>query len=191
MKVRHVATIGHPLLREWAVPVAPESLDDPDTQAFIDDLIETMRYYNGAGLAAPQVLDPRRIVVIEVDSNPRYPYKPDIPLTVLVNPEIEPVSDETFDNNEGCLSVPNLRGVTQRYVRIGVKALDRHGRRVEKEVKGLSAVTFQHEVDHLNGTLFVDRVQDPTTLTTWEQYERFGKDEFVRRASALVSRFGS
>ena len=191
MTIRHVATIGHPLLREWAVPVDPESLDDPDTQAFIDDLIETMRYYNGAGLAAPQVLDPRRIVAIEVDSNPRYPYKPDIPLTVLVNPEIEPLSDETFDNNEGCLSVPNLRGVTQRFVRIGVRALDRHGNKVETEVKGLSAVTFQHEVDHLNGTLFVDRVQDPTTLTTWEQYERFGKEEFVHRASQLVSRFGS
>ena len=191
MTIRHVATIGHPLLREWAVPVDPQSLDEPDTQAFIDDLIETMRYYNGAGLAAPQVLDARRIVAIEVDSNPRYPYKPPITLTVLVNPEIEPLSDETFDNNEGCLSVPNLRGVTQRFVRIGVRALDRHGHKVEKEVQGLSAVTFQHEVDHLNGTLFVDRVRDPTTLTTWEQYKRFGKEEFVRRASALVSRFGS
>ena len=191
MTVRHVATIGHPLLREWAQPVDPDSLDAPETQTFIDDLIETMRYYNGAGLAAPQVLDGRRIVAIEVDSNPRYPYKPDIPLTVLVNPEIEPLSGETFDNNEGCLSVPNLRGVTQRFVRIGVRALDRHGLPVEQEVRGLSAVTFQHEVDHLNGTLFVDRVQDPTTLTTWEQYERFGREDFIRRASALVSRFGS
>ncbi|HVA75578.1 MAG TPA: peptide deformylase [Acidimicrobiales bacterium] len=191
MTVRHVATIGHPVLREWAVPVDPASLDDPATQAFIDDLIETMRYCNGAGLAAPQVFDSRRIVAIEVSSNPRYPYKPDIPLTVLVNPEIEPLSDETFDNNEGCLSVPNLRGVTQRFVEIAVKALDRHGGPWEKEVRGLSAVTFQHEVDHLNGKLFLDRVMDPTTLTTWEQYERFGKQEFTSRAAALVARFGS
>lgn len=191
MTVREVATIGHPILREWAVPVEPGALEDPATQAFIDDLIETMRHHNGAGLAAPQVLDSRRIVVIEVNANPRYPYKPDIPLTVLVNPEIEPLADETFDNNEGCLSVPSMRGVTQRFVRIAVTALDRRGQRIEQEVKGLSAVTFQHEVDHLNGKLFVDRVRDPTTLTTWDQFERFGKEEFTRRAAALVARFGS
>ena len=142
----------------------PSELEAPETQALIDDLIETMRYYNGAGLAAPQVMDPQRIVVIEVHANPRYPYKPDIPLTVLVNPEIEPLTDETFANNEGCLSVPNLRGVTHRLVEIGVRALDRHGRPVEREVRGLSAVTFQHEVDHLNGTLFVDRVVRPGHL---------------------------
>lgn len=191
MTVRHVATVGHPLLREWAVPVDPASLEEPDTQEFIDDLVQTMRYYNGAGLAAPQVLEPRRIVAIEVSANPRYPYKPDIPLTVLVNPEIEVLSDETFDNNEGCLSVPNFRGITKRFVEIGVKALDRFGKPWQKEVRGLSAVTFQHEVDHLNGKLFLDRVEDPTTLTTWEQYERFGKEEFTGRAAALVARFGS
>lgn len=191
MTVRDVATVGHPFLREWALPVEPSSLGEPATQDFIDDLVETMRCYNGAGLAAPQVLDARRIVAIEVSANPRYPYKPDIPLTVLVNPEIETLSDETFDNNEGCLSVPNLRGVTKRFVRIGVRALDRHGAPWEREIRGLSAVTFQHEVDHLNGTLFLDRVEDPTTLTTWEQFERFGKDEFTNRAAALVARFGS
>lgn len=191
MTVRQVATVGDPVLREWALPVDPASLEDPATQSFIDDLVETMRHHNGAGLAAPQVRDTRRIVAIEVNSNPRYPYKPDIPLTVLVNPEIEPLSDETFDNNEGCLSVPDLRGVTRRFVEIGVVALDRHGNRVEKEVRGLSAVTFQHEVDHLDGKLFLDRVEDPTTFTTWAQFERFGKDEFTGRAEALVARFGS
>ena len=191
MAVRQVATVGDPVLREWAMPVDPATLDDPATQSFIDDLVETMRHYNGAGLAAPQVRDTRRIVVIEVNSNPRYPYKPDIPLTVLVNPEIVPLSDEKFDNNEGCLSVPDLRGVTRRFVEIGVTALDRHGTRVEKEVRGLSAVTFQHEVDHLDGKLFLDRVEDPTTFTTWDQFERFGKEEFTRRAAALVARFGS
>ena len=191
MAVRQVATVGDPVLREWALPVDPAALDDPATQSFIDDLVETMRHYNGAGLAAPQVRGTRRIVAIEVNSNPRYPYKPDIPLTVLVNPEIEPLSDEIFDNNEGCLSVPDLRGVTRRFVEIGVVALDRHGNRVEKEVRGLSAVTFQHEVDHLDGKLFLDRVEDPTTFTTWDQFERFGKEEFTRRAAALVARFGS
>jgi peptide deformylase len=191
MTVRLVATVGHPVLRQWATPVAPEELSEPHTQALIDDLIDTMRYYHGAGLAAPQVMVSRRIVVIEVNSNPRYPYKPDIPLTVLVNPEIEALHDETFTNNEGCLSVPGLRGETNRFVRIGVQALDRHGHQVEREIKGLSAVTFQHEVDHLNGKLFVDRVEDPTTFSTWEQFERFERDAFSERAARLVARFGS
>jgi peptide deformylase len=191
MTVRLVATVGHPVLRQWATPVAPEELSGPRTQGLIDDLIDTMRYYNGAGLAAPQVMVSSRIVVIEVNSNPRYPYKPDIPLTVLVNPEIEALDDETFANNEGCLSVPTLRGVTNRFVRIGVQALDRHGQQVEREIKGLSAVTFQHEVDHLNGKLFIDRVEDPTTFATWEQFERFERDAFSERAARLVARFGS
>jgi peptide deformylase len=191
MTVRLVATLGHPILREWACPLAPEEIEYPATQALIDDLIETMRYYHGAGLAAPQIMASDRIAAIEVHDNPRYPYKPEIPLTVLINPEIEPLSDETFANNEGCLSVPGLRGVTSRYVEIGVRALDRHGRPTEREVRGLSAVTFQHEVDHLNGTIFVDRVEDPTTFATWEQYERFQRDEFAARAAALVARFGS
>jgi peptide deformylase len=189
--VRLVATVGHPVLRRWATPVDPEELSEPETQTLIDDLIGTMRYYHGAGLAAPQVMVSRRIAVIEVNANPRYPYKPNIPLTVLVNPEIEPLTDETFANNEGCLSVPGLRGVTHRFVRIAVRALDRHGRAVEQEVKGLSAVTFQHEVDHLNGTLFVDRVEDPTTFSTWEQFERFEGDTFAASAASLVARFGS
>lgn len=191
MTVRMVATVGHPILREWAQPLEPDELADPAVQSLIDDLIETMRYYNGAGLAAPQVMAPVRLVAIEVSSNPRYPYKPDIPLTVLVNPEIEARSDETFDNNEGCLSVPGLRGIARRFVDIDVRALDRNGRPVEQRVSGLSAVTFQHEVDHLNGTLFLDRVEDPTTFMTWEQFERFERADFANRAARLVARFGS
>jgi peptide deformylase len=191
VSIHVVATLGHPILRRWAHPLAPEDIEQPETQRFIDDLIETMRYYQGAGLAAPQVMASDRITVIEVHANPRYPYKPDIDLTVLINPEIEALSEETFLNNEGCLSVPGLRGETNRFVEIGVRALDRHGHPIEREVRGLSAVTFQHEVDHLNGTLFVDRVEDPTTFATWEQYDRFQREEFVARAAALVARFGS
>jgi peptide deformylase len=191
MTIRLIATIGHPILREWARPVSPEELATSETQTLIDDLIDTMRYYDGAGLAAPQVMASQRIAVIEVHANRRYPYKPDIPLTVLVNPEIEALTDEIFDNNEGCLSVPGLRGVTHRYVEIRLRALDRLGHPVEREIRGLSAVTFQHEIDHLNGTLFVDRVDDPTTLTTWDQYDRFQREEFSTRAARLVARFGS
>jgi peptide deformylase len=191
MTVRLVTTVGDPVLREKATPVDPGELDSQPIQSLIDDLIETMRHYRGAGLAAPQVMAPVRVVAIEVNANPRYPYKPDIPLTVLVNPEIEPLDAETFDNYEGCLSVPGLRGVTPRLVQIGVRALDRHGRPFEREVRGLSAVTYQHEVDHLDGRLFVDLVRDPLTLATWEQFERYHLAEFSLRAKELVARFGA
>ena len=191
MTVRLVTTLGDPILREKATPVDPGELESEAMQSLIDDLVETMRYYRGAGLAAPQVMAPVRVVAIEVNANPRYPYKPDIPLTVLVNPEIEALDDELFDNYEGCLSVPGLRGVTQRLVQIGVRALDRHGRLFEREVRGLSAVTYQHEVDHLDGRLFVDLVTDTSTLATWEQFERFHSAEFTARATELVARFGA
>jgi peptide deformylase len=191
MTVRLVTTIGDPILRKKARPVEPDEIETEPIQSLIEDLIETMRHYRGAGLAAPQVMVPMRVVAIEVNANPRYPYKPDIPLTVLINPEIQPLDKETFDNYEGCLSVPGLRGVTRRLVQIGVRALDRHGRLFEREVRGLSAVTYQHELDHLDGRLFVDLVTDPTTLATWEQFERYHLAGFSGRARELVARFGA
>ncbi|AKU92935.1 peptide deformylase [Vulgatibacter incomptus] len=191
MTIRKIATVGHPVLRQVARKVTREELASPEMQAFIDDLIETMRDANGAGLAANQVFEPVQICAIEVGDNPRYPYKPKIPLTILVNPEIEPLTDETFDNFEGCLSVPDLRGVAPRVVKIRVRAWDRHGNEFDEVVQGLSAGTYQHEVDHLFGKLFLDRVRDTTTLCTWTQFERFHKAPFVERVQALVARFGS
>lgn len=191
MKLRKIATVGHPILREVARPVSREELETKEIQSFIDDLVATMRDANGAGLAATQVYEPLRICAIEVGDNPRYPYKPKIPLMVLVNPEIEVLGDETFDNFEGCLSVPDLRGVVTRPVHIRLKAWDRHGQPIEQEVRGLSAGTFQHEVDHLDGTLFLDRVKDTRTLCSWKEFERHHRDAFVKRVEALVARFGS
>lgn len=191
MAIRKIASIGHPVLRQVARPVSREELASDEMQRFIDDLIETMRDANGAGLAANQIHEPVQIAAIEVGDNPRYPYKPKIPLTVLVNPTIEPLDDETFDNYEGCLSVPDLRGVVPRYVRIRVRAWDRYGAEIDRVVEGLSAGTFQHECDHLQGRLFVDRVVDPTTFCTWKEFERHHRDAFVERVRALVARFGS
>src|SRR6478736_4745110 len=105
MPIRKIAQIGHPVLRQIAREVSREELAPP-TQQFIDDLVETMHDADGAGLAAIQIYEPVRICAIEVRNNPRYPYKPQIPLTILVNPVLTPVDDELFDNNEGCLSVP-------------------------------------------------------------------------------------
>ncbi|HEY4915505.1 MAG TPA: peptide deformylase [Solirubrobacteraceae bacterium] len=186
-----ILSVGHPTLRSPAREVSEQELQTPETQRFIDDLIETMRDAGGAGLAANQVDDLRRIAVIEVDQNARYPYKPPIPLTVIVNPRLEPVEEETVDINEGCLSVPDLRGEAERYVSIRVSYLDRDGAAHEELYRGLTAGTFQHEIDHLDGVLFLDRVRDPRTFTTWEQFERFHRDAFVDRARALVARVGS
>lgn len=191
MTILKIAQIGHPVLRQRAREVTREQLATPAMQQFIDDLIETMRDASGAGLAAIQVYQPLRIVAIEVKDNPRYPYKPRIPLIVLVNPVLTPLGDETFVNNEGCLSVPNLRGDVPRLVELRCQAWDRDGADVDAVVRGLSAGTYQHEVDHLDGTLFVDRVEDPRTLTTWTEFERYHREAFIARVTDLVARFGS
>jgi peptide deformylase len=191
MTVRSILTIGDPALRFRAEEVDPASIASPEVQAVVDDLVDTMRAASGAGLAATQIGVPLRVCAIEVRSNLRYPYKPDIPLTVLVNPVLEPLASERFENNEGCLSVPGLRGNVWRYTELRVEGFDRHGGRVETEVRGLSAGTFQHEVDHLDGVLFVDRVEDTSTLATWEQWERHHRAAFVQRVERLVARYGS
>lgn len=191
MALRKIAQIGHPVLRELAREVSAEELAGSPMQAFIDDLIETMRDANGAGLAANQVYEPVQICVLEVHDNPRYPYKPNIPLTILVNPVLEPIGDETFENYEGCLSVPNLRGVVRRFAHLRVRAWDRHGKSIDTTVHGVTAGTYQHEVDHLKGRLFVDRVEDSTTLCTWEEFRRQHEPLFAEKVRSLVARFGS
>jgi peptide deformylase len=189
---REIVEIGHPVLRERAREVTPEELRSDEVQSLIDDMIETMRAADGAGLAANQVAETLRIAVVEVrPGNPRYPYKPPVPLTVIVNPVIAPLDDEIVEINEGCLSVPNLRGEVPRHVSIRVRYTDREGAEHDEVRRGLTAGTFQHELDHLDGTLFVDRVTDRSTLSTWEQFERFHRDAFVERARALVERVGS
>jgi peptide deformylase len=189
--VREIVTVGHPVLRSRARELTAHELATAETQAFIDDLVDTMRAANGAGLAANQVGNAIRIAVIEVNDNPRYPYKPNIPLTVIVNPILEPVDEETVAINEGCLSVPNLRGTVDRHVTVRVRYWDRDGTSHDEVKRGLTAGTFQHECDHLDGVLFLDRVSDPTTFTTWEQFERFHRAAFVERITVFVARVGS
>jgi peptide deformylase len=191
MTVREIVTVGHPVLRQRAEEVDPADIAGAEIQELVDDLIDTMRAANGAGLAANQIGVPLRVATIEVNRNPRYPYKPPIPLTVVVNPRIDPLDDELVDINEGCLSVPDLRGTVQRHVNVRVRYVDRHGVAHDEIKRGLTAGTFQHECDHLDGVLFLDRVTDPTTFTTWASFERFGRDEFVDRITEFVDRVGS
>jgi peptide deformylase len=190
-RVRSIVTVGDPVLRERAREITLAQLRSPEVQGLVDDLIATMRSAGGAGLAANQVGELRRVAVVEVDHNPRYPYKPPVPLTVIVNPVLEPVGDETAAINEGCLSVPDLRGTVDRHVTVRLRYLDRDGVEHDEVRRGLTAGTFQHEVDHLDGVLFLDRVRDPTTFTTWEQFDRHHRDAFVASARALVARVGS
>ncbi len=185
MTVRAIAQVGHPVLRRPARDVEPDELHSPRVQQLIDDMIATKRAADGAGIAAPQVHEPLRIAVVEVRDNRRYPYKPDAPLTVVVNPVLEPLGDETYLNNEGCLSVPSLRADLRRHVGVRVSALDRDGTPFVKEVRGLTAGTYQHEVDHLDGLLFLDRVEDSRSFTTWEEFERRHLAEFTRRIAPL------
>jgi peptide deformylase len=183
-----ITTVGDPVLRERAPEMSLDELRSPEVQQLIDSLIETRRAAGGAGLAAPQVGVSKRIAVVEVDQATRYAYKPLVPLTVLVNPVLEPLSDETLVINEGCLSVPDLRGDVPRHLRVRVQYLDRNGAACSVDAEGLTAGTFQHEVDHLDGVLFLDRLTDTRTLSTWEQFARHGEQEFLARVAPYTRR---
>ena len=191
MTVREILHVGNPLLRERSPEITRDELASSAMQQLIDDLIDTMHAANGAGIAAPQVGELVRIATVEVADNPRYPYKPRIPLTVLVNPIIEPLDDEVVEVNEGCLSVPNMRGNVMRHVSVRVRWWDRSGAEHDEVRRGLTAGTFQHECDHLDGLLFLDRVHDTRSLTTWEQFERFHRTAFIERITEFVQRVGS
>jgi peptide deformylase len=191
VSVREVVAIGDPVLRRRARELSLEGIASPQIQRLIDDLIETKRATHGAGLAANQVGEEVRVAVVEVEKgNRRYPYKPPVPLTVMINPTIEPLGDEMVEINESCLSVPDLRGNLQRHLAIRVRYLDRLGRERDEVKRGLTAGTFQHEVDHLDGILFVDRA-DPRTFATWQQFDLHQRDAFVRRVTQLTQELES
>ncbi len=190
MSIRPILTVGDPLLRMPARRLTLEELQRPSTQTLIDDLVETMIHANGAGLAAPQVGWPVQVAAVCVQDNPRYPYKPNIPLTIFVNPVIIARSKDRALINEGCLSVPGWRGEVSRLMEISVEALDRHGEIMKFDVSGLTAATYQHEFDHLEGRLFLDRVTDSTTFMSWTNFERIHRTRFEVRARRIVGVYG-
>lgn len=169
MAILKIAVLGNPVLRIPAEPV--KNTQAPDIQRLIDDMIETMREYRGVGLAAPQVHRGLQIVTIEADRDGGEG-KLDAP-TVLINPRITPVSDQMEEDWEGCLSIPNLRGKVSRNKEIEVQAQDRRGRTLHLSVRDFLARVIQHECDHLNATVFLDRMKSFETLTFLEEYARY------------------
>jgi peptide deformylase len=169
-----IARLGHPAIRAGTEPVTQDELRSDAIQQLIDDMIETMQDANGVGIAAPQVHVPKQIIVIEVPAlNPRYPGQPEVPLTVIVNPQIASHTSETEDEWEGCLSVPDLRGRVPRWRSLKLSGLDRQGNPVDIEVEGFFARVIQHEVDHLNGRVFLDRLPDLSSLTYLQEFQRY------------------
>ena len=159
MAVHEVLRMGDPRLREKAEPVV--RFGDAAMRTLVRDMLDTMKACDGAGLAAPQIGVPLRVVIFGVDSNPRYPDAPVIPQTVLINPEISPLDAADNEEWEGCLSVPGMRGLVPRHARIHYRGRDADGRLIDREVEGFHARVVQHECDHLDGILYPDRITKP------------------------------
>jgi peptide deformylase len=172
MAILKVARLGHPMLRTAAAPIPVKEIRSSEVQRLIDDMVETMREYSGAGLAANQVHVPRQVCVIEVHGNPRYPDAPRIPLTVLINPVVTPVTAEMEEDWEGCLSVPDMRGMVPRYTAVRLEAHDRAGARIDVIAKEFFARVIQHETDHLAGLVYLDRMKDLSSLTHLAEWHK-------------------
>jgi peptide deformylase len=164
--IRDVLRMGDPRL--WQVSRPIEAFGTVELAALLTDMRDTMAHLNGAGLAAPQIGVPLRVVIFGVKSNPRYPGIDDVPDTVLINPVLTPLSHEIEEGWEGCLSVPGMRGWVPRYQKLKYSGFDEQGHRFEREVEGFHARVVQHEVDHLDGVLYPMRIRD---------FTRFGFNE--------------
>ena len=172
--IREVLRMGDPRLLQRSLPV--ERFGTPELRELLSDLRDTMAHLNGAGLAAPQIGVGLRVVIFGVSANPRYPQAEEVPDTVLINPVIEPLSDELAEDWEGCLSVPGMRGWVPRHAQVRYAGFDEHGRRFERTVQGFHARVVQHECDHLDGILYPMRLRD---------LSRFGFNEALFPGEAL------
>ena len=191
MAVKEILQIGHPVLAARTREVDSGLITSQLVQGWIRDMVDTMRDANGAGISANQIGIPYRLFVMEVSDNPRYPYKPTMPLTVVINPEITYLSDSKFTSNEGCLSVPNMRANVERHLEVAVSYYDENGDQQTQEVRGYSACTWQHEYDHLDGILFPHRVTDSQSFCSWESFKEYQEADYARHVRELVAEWGN
>jgi peptide deformylase len=175
MAILKVARMGHPVLRARARAIDPASIGSARIQQLIDDMFETMQEYQGVGLAAPQVHESVRIFVVGFtpDEEGDEPSGLRVPSMALINPEITPVVQETVEDWEGCLSIPDIRGRVPRFRQILASGYDRTGKRVELKAGGFTARVIQHETDHLDGVLFFDRMKSFNSLTFLDEFGRY------------------
>jgi len=173
MSILKVARLGHPVLRAKARPLEKADLKSAVVQHLIDDMIDTMVEYHGVGLAAPQVHEGVRIFVASLDVDEKDGGDSDPEPIALINPEITAVGSDVVEEWEGCLSIPDVRGRVPRAREILVRALDRNGERLELRAHDFPARVLQHEADHLDGVLFLDRMQSLETLTFLDEYSRY------------------
>ena len=165
--IRDVLKMGEPRLLQVSAPV--QRFGTPELQALLQDMQDTMAALNGAGLAAPQIGVPLRVVIFGVERNPRYPDAEEVPFTVLCNPVLTPLSAEIEEGWEGCLSVPGMRGLVPRHLRLRYSGFDQHGARIEREAGDFHARVVQHECDHLDGILYPMRIRDMRQFGFTEQ----------------------
>ncbi len=183
-KEKVIAQIGDPVLREKNKEIELNKINSLYVKNVTNKCIEIMRMFNGAGLAANQIFYNLRICVLEIKKNKRYSFLPEIPLQILINPKIKILCDKsTFDSYEGCLSVPNLRGKVKRYKEIQVDYFNEKAEFRTERVSGLKAVVYQHEIDHLNGILFTDKVTDKKSLVTYDNFIKFYEKEYIKSVS--------
>jgi peptide deformylase len=173
MSILKVARMGHPVLRAVARPIEKSELRGAPMQKLIDDMIETMVEYHGVGLAAPQVHEGVRLFVAQLDLGDDDEGDERAQPVAIINPEITPVGSDVVEDWEGCLSIPDIRGRVPRPREIRVRALDRHGDRLELRAHDYPARVIQHETDHLNGVLFFDRMRGFETLSFLDEYSRY------------------
>ncbi|VAX15090.1 Peptide deformylase [hydrothermal vent metagenome] len=175
MTIRKVAQLGHPVLREKARPIEKEAIKSPAIQTLIDDMIQTKEEYVGIGLAAPQVHEPLQLIVVGLKDNPRYPDAEQVSLRIVINPKITGFSTDMDEDWESCLSVDNLSGLVKRATQITVAGLDREGNDIEINAEGFEARVYQHEIDHLHGKVFLDRMSDLKSLCFGKEFSKFAK----------------
>ncbi|MEO8362533.1 MAG: peptide deformylase [Vicinamibacteria bacterium] len=176
MAILKVARIGHPVVRAKAKNVDPAVIRTREFQAFLDDMVETMHEYDGVGVAAPQVHVGLRVAVLAVPKGDGRGGRKGVPLTILINPLVTPLSTKKLHDIEGCLSVPDLRGRVPRFEKVRLEALGRDGRPYSVDASGFHARVIQHECDHLDGNVYLDRMTDLKTLGFLDEMQRFSKE---------------